>query len=534
MADEDHNEETRSVLQRGRETWEGLPTQRRQIILGVAAAVLAGFAYLIYQGATAPDWQVVSRGMLPADQQAAVEALTAANIPYELGEGGTIQVPDDRIHEARLELAAGTMPSGRTVGFEIFDESELGQSTFNQKVNYHRALEGEMARTIRHLVAVKHARVHLVLPERRLFEEDEVVPTASVALRMEPGASLSRKQVQAIRHLVSGGVERLQPGAVSVVDQSGRMLAQPEDEDMITGEALQWTRSYQQAMERRIVNLLEPVVGRGRVRAQVAADVDFGHVVELEEIYDPESQVIRSERERTEDRVAKDNVAAGAPGTASNLPDRAEGTNAPEPVPAQMEKSDHIKNYEIDKTTRRRDTPQPRVEKLSVAVVVDAGTAGDGGEEPSPEQLTSYQNLVSRAAGIDTERGDAVEVIAMPFAGLEMEEPGGPPAPPLTERPMVRWGLIGGAVLLVAIIGLLLWRSRRKRLAREAEEQRQRLEEQEAEALPEPEPEIRHVQSRIRRLREKAAEQSREDVRRTAAVIRRWLREGEASDEEAA
>ena len=309
MADDDTTERT-PLLERARTTWTTASPQRRGAILAAIAIPLVAVAWLGYQ-ATRPEWRGVAHGMLPEDQQAAVTALEAAQIPHRLEDGGTIVVPEDQLYQARMELAAGAMPGGRAAGFELFDESELGRSSFNEKVNYHRALEGELSRTIQHLSPVERARVHLVLPERRLFEEDQAEPSASVVVTLRRGSALSKRQVQAMRQLVASAVARLTPGQVSVADQSGVMLTRPTDDRWLSDEALEYQTRFEASLERRVVALLEPVFGRGHVRAQVAAELDFSRLVETEERFDPESQVVRSEREKLEKAETDQNVAAG-------------------------------------------------------------------------------------------------------------------------------------------------------------------------------------------------------------------------------
>lgn len=523
-----------ALLTRARTLWrEGTP-QRRGAMLAAVAIPAVLIALGVYQSSR-PGWRAVAHGMLPEDQQAAVTALEARQIPHRLGDAGTILVQEDQIHEARMELAASAMPSGRTVGFELFDESELGRSSFNEKVNYHRALEGELARTIQHLQSVERARVHLVLPERRLFEEDQAEPSASVVVSLRRGANLAQRQVQAIRQLVSSAVERLEAARVSIADQSGTMLTRPDDGSWQADEALKTQTRMESSLERRVVALLEPVFGRGRVRAQVAVDLDFSRLLETEERYNPESQVVRSERDKSETSESEANVAAGAPGVATNVPDRAQAqdVNAPRPQPKRTEKSDTIKNYEIDKSTLRRESPHARVERLSVAVMVDAASRRDAEGnplEPSDAELTSYEDLIARAVGADTARGDAVEVIAMAFApGLD--DAAEATEAPLLEQPMTQWILAGALAALALLVGLVLWlraRARRKREEQERLEQ-ERLEALEGEpppiVLPEPEPETLEIQERIAALRDRARRQAGEDLHRTASVLRRWLRD---------
>ena len=512
-----------------RSTFDGLPAPQRAVIglVGIAALIVIGS--LIVKQAAALDMRPVARGLLPEDQKTVVEALSAKNIPYELDEG-TVRVPTDSIHEARMELAAATMPSGKVVGFELFDETELGRSSFAEKVNYHRALEGELARTIRNIRSVERARVHLVMPERRLFEEDEVEPSASVVLTLKGGAPLSRMQVQAIRQLVAGAVERLKSGKVSVVDQSGAMLARPESDDWVNDESLEYQAKYERNLERRVVALLEPVIGRGKVRSQVAAELDFSRIVQTEEKFDPESQVIRSEREKAEKSSSEQRTAAGIPGSGSNLPARQAGgtQNAPQGKEGSSDFSDHIKNYEIDKQVIRTETPHVRIKRLSIAVVVDAG---EGDSAVGEAQIAQYTRLVRKAVGIDPERGDEIEVIAMPFTALaELDTRAADIAPgvgSLVDDPILRYGALGVIVLISLAIAFAFWRRRRasQRLIEEAEATRLRKAQDEANllALQHGDAFAEEIQAKIKVLRNKAAFQGETDIRRTAAVIRDWM-----------
>ena len=522
-----------SLTARLRTTWASLPPARQRVVLGVGAAVLLGLGYLAFRGATAPDWVPLARGLQPEDQQAAVAALDAKLIPHRLDAGGTIKVPADEVHTARLELATSTLPSGHAVGFEIFDQTELGRSSFNEKVNYHRALEGELARTIRHLTPVERARVHLVTPERRLFEEDQANPSASVVVELKAGAELAKRQVEAVRQLVAGAVERLQPGQVSVVDQFGTMLASPDDQGWVSEEALELQARYEQSLERRIVALLEPSVGKGRVRANVSATLDFARVTETTEGFDPESQVIRSEREQSELSETASNVAAGPPGSASNLPDRAAaGANLPQPQPAKSEKLDHVKNYEVDRNTTRREDVSPRIKRLSVGVVIDrmVPTADGEGREWTPEELARYRDVVAMGVGIDTERGDQIQIVDMPFAVRpelfpEEEEP------TVFEAPWFPW-MVLGCLLLAGLLAAGLWSRRRRRLEAEREAEREALarEAEEAELIEAPPPIHLHIEE----LRERARSQADEDLLRTISVLRGWLHEDGTKKEKAA
>ncbi|MBD88738.1 MAG: flagellar M-ring protein FliF [Deltaproteobacteria bacterium] len=516
-----------------RGTFDTLPAAQQAVIGLVAVAILVGFGTLIFNQAVGESMRAVARGLLPEDQQVAVTALETEAIPYELAEGGTILVPSSKIHEATIALAVGSSGTGKLVGFEIFDQSELGRSSFAEKVNYHRALEGEMSRTIQHMKSVDRARVHLVIPERRLFEEDEAEPSASVVVTLAPSASLARRQVEAIRTLVASGVERLSAQRVSVVDQSGTMLAALEDGDWHADESLEHQSKFERNLERRVVRLLETVVGVGKVRAQVAADLDFSTVVETQEKYDPESQVIRSEREKLESSASQDKVAAGVPGAGSNLPDNFGGANQAAGGGSNAERSDHIKNYEIDKSTLRRETPHARVDRLSVAVVVDSGLGADA---LAPAVVDQMKSLVTKAVGLNTTRGDEVEVVAMPFANealaANVVAPTGLDA---LLDPQMRT-LVGlGAIALTLLVLVVAFLRRSRRLARqrrESDERERALFEARLQEIAPSANELEAIHHEIDQLREVAVSNSGEDIRRTAIVIRRWIRDltpGEAA-----
>ena len=534
--------------------WTQAGRNQRYATLGVLVVMLLGVSALVYTAATATTWNTLVRGMDPEDQQAAINALQAKAIPYKLQSMGTILVAEERLHEARIEVAASNMPSGRSVGFELFDKSELGRSTFAEKVNYHRALEGEIARTIQHMATVQRARIHLVLPERRLFVEDEITPTASVQLTLKNGVALTRRQVEAIRQLVASGVERLEPENVSVVDQKGIMLAGPEDEgwnDEESMSALKIQTKMESNIERRVMRLLEPVFGEGHVRAQVAVELDFSRVTETEETYNPESQVIRSEREKNEKSETQTNIAQGAPGTPTNVPDRAQAaaSNSPSTIPASTERLDHIKNYEIDKRTRRSESPHARVKRLSVGVIVHNLTDDQGEVGVSDAELERYRSLVAKAVGIDTNRGDQVEVVAMPF--WDAEPVVRPVAPAFYTDPV----FIGSSVFafLLVVMGLVLWLRARRRQREleaaliasqdaearrlEAELEAARVEATDADGellidLHEPAPSQKELEQRILSLRARAIGLSEEDLSQVALVVERWLNPPITADEE--
>lgn len=525
MAEEVVQERTlRSQL---RDTLDGLSSGRRMTILAIGGMALLAFAYMIVTGTAGDGYVAVANGLSAEDQSAAVAMLDDKKIPYKLGAGGSIEVPKDQIHAARMELALTTSGGGKLVGFEIFDEAEIGRSSFNEKVNFRRALEGELARTIGAMQPVEKARVHLVMPPRRLFKKSETNPTASVVLRLRPGSSLSKRQVQSVRHLVAGAVERLKPGQVAVVDHNGTMLARSDDDSFSADIVFEQQAEYEKSLERRIVGLLEPAVGAGRVRVKVSAVLDFSKTSQTEETYDPESQVIRSEREKSENNEKNTRAAEGKPGVAANVPTKTTGRAGAKGSPSSSARTDHVKNYEINKVVKRTETPHPRVAKLSVSVLLDTPRHQDTGEvivrtaDELEELHKRFESIVGNAVGLDVDRGDRISVESMAFdvPNAFDEEELTAEAP---MNPLIMWGLIGAAALLVLTTVLLMWRRHRKlEMMRQLSEADQiRMED-----LHVDESQVR-VQREIGELRTKAVEQGQSDVLLTASVIRNWLTDG--------
>jgi len=522
MADE---EKQLTLLSQISTTFNTMPQARRMTVAGVAIAALLGFGVIIFGNVFDGEWQTVASGMSPEDSNVVVAALDSKGIEYKLGDGGTVMVRPDDIHDARLELAVSTMPSGRNVGFELFDESELGRSAFSEKVNYHRALEGELERTITHLQPVKRARVHLVLPARTLFEDEEPTPTASVMIALKSGQSLSATQVKAIRHLVAASVERLSPKQVAVIDETGAMLARPDDEELGLDGSFEHQAQFERSMERRIIKLLEPVVGVGAVRAQVSAQLDLSRTIETEEKFDPDSQVARSEREKTDQSDSNSQPAQGAPGAAAALPQNQAGANQLQKT-QNSQKSDRVVNYEIDRFTTRREKPAAELTRLSVAVVIDSKKIIDGmtGEitlsDPLPEEMEAYRAIVAKAVGIDATRGDQLEVRHVPFLQpAAFEEPAEEAEELIFGLSPAMIAMIGGGLFFL-VFSFVMWRRNKKKKALEEEMQRKR------EATAEEDYtsiDGLSVGDQVELLREKARHQSEADVRMAASIIRKWV-----------
>jgi flagellar M-ring protein FliF len=401
---------------------KSLGAARLAAMVAVTVALVGFFAFLIMR-VTAPQMTPLFTDLSFEDSAAIVKDLERQAIPYELKNDNTIVlVPKDKVTRLRMKLAESGLPKGGSVGYEIFDKSDaLGATSFVQNINHLRALEGELARTIRALDRVQAARVHLVLPERPLFSRDKVEPSASIVLKVR--GALESQQVRAIRHLVASAVNGLKPERVSVVDESGRLLADGARSDNVLGGLTADER--QAAFERRLRDQVEAivtsVVGPGRARVQLTADFDFNRVTQTSEKFDPEGRVLRSSQTREESASANDNKE-GQVTVGNELPGaprgQGEGNNNPR---EQSRKSEEIVNYEISRSTKTEVTEGGRVNRISVAVLVDGiYTKNDKGEGTyqarEKEEIDRIASLVRTAIGFDQKRGDQVEVVNLRFA----------------------------------------------------------------------------------------------------------------------
>ena len=373
-------------------------------------------------------------GLDTADSGAVVAQLDSMQVPYRLvGDGGTIMVPEDQALKLRMSMAQQGLPSGGAVGYEIFDKgTSLGTTSFEQNINRLRALEGELARTIRSLNQVSAARVHLVLPQRELFSKDQTKASAAVILRTR--GTLTGPEVQAIQHLVAASVPDLKPDEISIVDQNSTLLAPgggaPTDEAGMSTQAEQRRIDYENRLKGEIEKLIGSVVGPGHVRAEVSADIDFDRTTVNAEIYDPDSQVVASSETTTQNSNSNEqtpasqdvSVSSNIPGTQSNQAASGGGRTSSDA------KSTESVVYSISKTIRNEIHEAGAVKRLSVAVLVDGNytTAKDGTKTYAPrsaDQLTQISNLVKSAIGYDQKRGDTVQV-----SNLQFNEPAIPEA----------------------------------------------------------------------------------------------------------
>ncbi|MAY40973.1 flagellar basal-body MS-ring/collar protein FliF [Neptuniibacter sp. UBA6509] len=424
----------------GAETLSGNPMQGfnklsivRQIglMVGLAASVAIGFAVVLWSQKA--EQRVLFSNLSFSDANQIIEQLKLYNVPYNFdADGRAILVPDEYVHQARLKLASEGFTADKTVGFEILDkEQSLGTSQFMETTRYRRGLEGELARTIASMTSVRNARVHLGIPKDTVFIRDTRKPTASVFLELFSGRQLERDQVASIANLVASSIPSLDVKDVTVVDQRGRLLNM-RDKDVnvvLAAKQLEYTRSLEGTMLNRVNSILQPVVGMGRFRAEVSADVDFTAVEQTDELYNPDLPALRSEQTMDESRVGGA-APVGVPGALSNQPP------GPSSVPEEAASGEGVvetaagpgsarkqatRNYELDRTISYTKHQQGRIRRVTVAVVVDdlSSINAESGEVlKTPwdqNELERLRILVQDAVGYSALRGDSVNVVNTPF-----------------------------------------------------------------------------------------------------------------------
>ncbi|MEW5726293.1 MAG: flagellar basal-body MS-ring/collar protein FliF [Pseudomonadota bacterium] len=401
----------------------GLGPMRLAAIAGAGVSILGFFIYLISR-VSAPQMELLYGELDMADSKVIVDKLAAEKVPFEIRrDGAEIWVPKDKKNELRVRMAEQAMPStGRVAGYELFDNQDaLGSTSFQQNINYVRALEGELARTIRAIDKVKSARVHLVLPKREAFSREANEPSASVILKMQGAARLERSQVLAIQHLIAAAVPKMKPTRISIVDDRGTLLAKgmDSDQEVAAQTAEELKLNTENRLSRTVEELLERSLGPGRVRAEVTVEMDLSRAVMTEETYDPESRVVRSQVTVTEDEQSSE----GEPPPVSvgqNLPDPNAALNSNTRSSSSANKTQETVNYEISKKTRNVVREMGEIKKISAAVLVDVirEKGADGNftqRERTAEELAQIEALVKSAIGFSTDREDQVKVAQMSF-----------------------------------------------------------------------------------------------------------------------
>ena len=454
--------------------------QRIRLGAGVALLVVAAVAATVM--GRQPDYKVLFSNLNDKDGGAIIAQLSQMNVPYKHADGGgAILIPAERVHDVRLRLATQGLPRGSVTGFELMETNRFGMTQFQERLNFQRGLEGELTRSIQALSSVQGARVHLALPNQNGFFREQQKPSASVLVSLHPGRMLDRAQLAGIVHLVASSVPELAPSAVSVLDDTGKLLSQSPDaaaNNGIDAQQLLYVQQIEQQYTRRIMDILEPVVGRNNVKAQVSAELDFSQTESTSEQFrpnqTPESSAVRSQQV-LESRGSSAKTATGVPGAVSNQPPApsAAPVNGANPAPTaggqqgaeeSTSKRESTTNYEVDKTVRVTRGNNWAIKRLSAAVVVNYQALAEEKGSPSPKALTPEQleqmtGLVRETIGFNKERGDSVNLMNTPF--LTNEAPAA--AVPLWKQPEVidlaktfAWPL--GAVLFAALVLLGLVR----------------------------------------------------------------------------
>ena len=452
------------LLEQLRTVWTGLRWPQRLGILGACGAVTASLLGIIVWG-NRPDLTTLYANLNATDAGMIVEQLKAGRISYKITDNGTrILVPASQVYETRLKLAAAGLPQGGGVGFELFDRSNFGATDFVQKLNYQRALQGELARTIGQIHEVQQARVHIAIPQPTIYSDREKPVTASVVLSLRPGARMNAEQVRAIVHLVSASVEGLDADRVTVIDSSGRILSQRSDRGAVagTGSQFEYQTEVETELQHRVQSMLEEVLGPGKSSVRVAAQLEFSHGERTEERIDPNS-VVKSESRSTESSKSNSTRPAGVPGTTSNIGSTAAivpGTT----TTSESQKEQESTQYEVGRVVERRTLVAGEIKRLSVAVLVDPPykmvKAADGTEQkvPTPRaqaELEKLRSLVMKAVGFNVARGDEVEVAELAFdtTALDRERVTAEQA----ERTAFWWSLARPAATVLIVLFLILF-----------------------------------------------------------------------------
>lgn len=519
--------------------WNNTTVPQRIMVGGVTLSVLLIFFLLLYWMGR-PEYSVLYDRLTPEDANRVMTSLKDNKEPYRLEDNGqTILVPADRVHELRLQIAGEGTLRGPGLGFELFDDIQLGQTDYIQKINYQRALQGELARTITEFPEVESARIHLAIPQRSLFIEEQTPPSAAVILTLKQGAHLENGQIQSVVNLVASAVEGLTPEQITVSDTTGQLLYQPAAQDSIEGitsNQLEYKLAFEQNLERRINQMLSPIIGQGQVIAKVNTDLDFSQRTIRKEFFDPDSAVVRSEQKSDETSLGRSNLEAGVPEPQF----RGEGF-AGQGTEQESTRSSSTTNFEINREEQQIVMPIGQLQRLSVAVIVDghyeAQPDGKGFAftPRSAEELQRIEQLVKNAVGFDQVRGDSVEVSSISFGQPEIAR-----APGLAEmilsyarqfgKPVLNFFLVLLFLLLVvrpAVMALI-----RPRVAEQAEpdaaallEGEERMALEEAEAV---ETEAMIAQRRLETLKEHTAELLQKNMEQSINVLKIWLKEESA------
>jgi flagellar M-ring protein FliF len=459
-------------------------TIRQKILLAAAAVAVVAGLIAFTRWRTESDFKPLYSQLAAEDASAVIAKLKESGSEYRLADNGTtVLAPSARIAELRLQLAGAGLPRTGRAGFELFDKSNFGVTDFAEQVNFRRAVEGELERSVMSLAEVERARVHITFPRDSVFVEQRQPAKASVMVKLRPGARLAQPNVLAVQHLMSSAVENLAPEAVSILDMQGNLLSRPRraqlDGEPPSEARLEFQHQVEKDLLAKVHSTLEPLLGEGKFRAGVSVDCDFTSGEQSEEVFDPTRSVMATSQ-KSED-VSGNGGASGVPGTASAMP---RPTSRPGSFTAGLSRRTESATYQTSRVVKHTRLPQGGIKRVSLAVILDHAVRWEGKqrtlEPPSPERLKTIRDLVAAAAGITAERGDQLIVESLPFeatlAGPPPEEPSTPSTPPpvfaLPQLPPPLLAAIGGGaallLLLVLVIAVILRRRRRKAAARKA------------------------------------------------------------------
>ena len=460
-----------------------MSTGQKARMLGGVVALLAIVIAALFMGKQT-DWKVLFTGLNDKDGGAIVAQLASMNVPYKYTEGGgAIMVPSEKVHDTRLRLAQQGLPKGSLGGFESLEANRFGMTQFQERLTFQRGLEGELTRSIQSVAAVQSARVHLALPNQNGFFREQQKPSASVLVTLHPGRTLDKAQVAGIVHLVASSVPELTPKTVSVVDAAGNLLSNPPDGQVLGADVqqLQYVNKLEDNYTRRVMDILEPVLGRNNVRAQVTADVDFSQSEQTSELHNPNQNgspmTVRSQQ-LVENNTNNEGSTPGVPGAVSNIPPGPSaapvngqatppGVTAPNggaSNSANTTRKESVVNYEVDKTVRVVKGSTGNVKRLTAAVVInhrmvmDPKTGKETAQPVPPEQIEQMTALVREAIGFNKDRGDSVNIMNAPFTldKTEVVEV------PLWKQPenvelakSFAWPIAAVALALIVLLGLI-------------------------------------------------------------------------------
>lgn len=411
-----------------RDFFGDLSPARRGALILTAVTVCASFAAMFFWVGE-KTYQTLGTNLAAEDATAIMRVLRDKKIPFRVeNDGKTIKLPPEAVYDLRLELATMGLPQAGVVGYEVFDKQSFGQTSFVQKINQKRALEGELMRTINNLKGVKRSRVHLALPNKSTFIEDQKRPTASIVIDLEPGMQLLDKQVTGISHMVASAIEGMELGDVTIVDGNGKMLSKNTSDPLAlqTATMIDFQKKMEEEYEKRVQDILTRVVGEGKVVAKVALDLDFTQSSETQTQYDAEGSAVKSQQKENHVMDGSRPVPTGAPGAAANTPGQAAAN--PE-VRSNTQKAYETTNYAVPEKVTRSTRPVGAIKKMSVAVLVDGLYKADPAKPEQPaafqkwtdDKLGEFKAIVASSVGLDLKRGDSIEVKNMEFRREDLE-----------------------------------------------------------------------------------------------------------------